>query len=122
MRLRARHYRTGRLVDVVCDGSVVRALTDPDTNAPDLAAGWVAPAFCDVQINGCDGISFNSAQLTREQIRHVVGVCRRHGIAHLCPTLVTGPFEALAHGLATLRRAAAEDADLARAVVGVHVE
>src|SRR6266851_3997742 len=93
MRLRARHYRTGQLLDIVCEQGRIARL-DP-SSATDLDAPWVAPAFCDVQINGCDGISFNSESLTTEAIRHVVDVCRHHGIAQLMPTLVTGPFDAL---------------------------
>jgi N-acetylglucosamine-6-phosphate deacetylase len=120
MRLRARHYRTGQLLDIHCEhGKIARfdpsATTDPD-------APWVAPAFCDVQINGCDGISFNSDTLTTDEIRHVVDVCRHHGIAQLMPTLVTGPFAALMHGFRAIRMACAEDAELAQAIVGVHLE
>lgn len=122
MRLRARHYRTGQHLDVVCEHGLICALDPIGAMRPGLEAEWVAPAFCDVQINGCDGFSFNSAQLTVDQIQQVVGVCRRHGIAQLCPTLVTGPFEALAHGLAMLRRVCEEDADLAQAIAGIHVE
>ncbi len=122
MRVRARHYRTGQALDITCVDGVIRSVAAAADVAADLEADWVAPAFCDVQINGCDGISFNSATLTAEQVRHVVTVCRRHGIAQLCPTLVTAPFASLAHGLATLRQACDEDAELARAVPGIHVE
>jgi N-acetylglucosamine-6-phosphate deacetylase len=122
MRLRARHYRTGELLDIACSDGVIRAVAAATGDPPELQTDWVAPAFCDVQINGCDGHSFNSPALTLAQVRDVVVVCRRHGIAQFCPTLVTGPFAALAHGLATLRQACEQDADLARAIVGIHVE
>jgi N-acetylglucosamine-6-phosphate deacetylase len=120
MHFRARHYRTGQLLDLVCEhGKIARI----DAVAiDDAAAPWLAPAFCDVQINGSGGISFNSETLTREQIRHVVDVCRRHGIAQLCPTLVTGSFDALMHGFRTIREACDEDPDLAQAIVGIHLE
>jgi N-acetylglucosamine-6-phosphate deacetylase len=121
MRLRARHYATGELLDVVTGGGRVVAL-EPPAGEPDLSAGWVAPALFDLQINGCDGHSFNSERLTADAIRHVVAVCRRHGLGALCPTLVTGSFEALAHGLDTLRRARDLDADLARSVPAIHLE
>ena len=120
MRLRARHYRTGQLLDIVCEHGKIARL-DVST-AEDAAAPWVAPAFCDVQINGCDGISFNSETLTSEEIHHVVDVCRHHGIAQLMPTLITGPFDALMHGFCTIREACAEDPELAQAIVGVHLE
>ena len=119
MHLHARHYRNGQTLDVTCEqGKIARVEPAPaDADVP-----WFAPAFCDVQINGCDQISFNSDTLTREQIRHVVETCRRHGIAQLCPTLVTGSFEAFLHGLRTIHTACTEDAELARAIVGIHQE
>jgi N-acetylglucosamine-6-phosphate deacetylase len=120
MRLRARHYRTAQLLEITCDDGVIHSVHAVIKG--DADADWVAPAFCDIQINGCDGYSFNSPALTIDQVHHVIATCRRHGIAQLCPTLVTAPFAALAHGLTTLRQACEADADLARAIVGIHVE
>jgi N-acetylglucosamine-6-phosphate deacetylase len=122
MRLRARHYRTAQPLDILCEhGKIVRV--EPAGQEPvDAEAEWVAPAFCDVQINGCEGISFNSETLTQKQIRQVVATCQRHGIAQLLPTLVTGSFDALMHGFTTIREACAEDPVLAQAIVGIHLE
>jgi N-acetylglucosamine-6-phosphate deacetylase len=121
MLIRARHYATGQLIDLSCAGGLIRTL-GPPAAAPDLEAGWVAPALFDLQINGCAGRSFNSPHLTADDVRHVVNTCRRHGIGGLCPTLVTAPAEALLHGFATLRQTCEEDADVARAVPGFHLE
>lgn len=120
MHLRARHYRTGQPLDIHCEqGKIVRVAPSisVETEIP-----WVAPAFCDVQINGCDQISFNSDTLTCDQIRHVVDVCRKHGIAQLMPTLVTGSFDAFMHGLHTIQEACGTEPDLARAIVAIHQE
>ncbi|MCI0460069.1 MAG: N-acetylglucosamine-6-phosphate deacetylase [Gemmataceae bacterium] len=122
MRIRARHYATGATVDVLCEGGALSAIELPSGPAADVEAGWVAPALFDLQINGCDGHSFNSAKLTVETVRHVVTVCRRHGIGGLCPTLVTNAFAALAHGMATLRQACETDATVAAAVPAIHLE
>jgi N-acetylglucosamine-6-phosphate deacetylase len=122
MLLRGKHYVTGQLSDVTCRDGVITAL-GPATSAPaDHSAGWIAPGLFDLQINGCDGKSFNSPRLTIDDVRHVVGVCRRHGIAELFPTLVTTSHEALAHGFRTLRQAYDSDTDLARALPGFHLE
>src|SRR5439155_19431620 len=69
-----------------------------------------------------DGHGFSSEQLGADAIHHVVGVCRRHGIAGLCPTLVTNARAALVHGFATLARACDRDAALARALPVFHLE
>jgi N-acetylglucosamine-6-phosphate deacetylase len=92
------------------------------TAPADREAEWIAPALFDLQVNGCDGKSFNSPQLTVDDVRPVVEVCRRHGIGELCPTLVTAASESLAHGFATLRQACEEDDELGRAIVGFHLE
>ena len=122
MRIRARHYATGNVVDVVCENGTVASVGLPTGERPDQSAGWVAPAFFDLQINGCDGHSFNSEKLTIDMVRHVVDVCRRHGVAGLCPTLVTNSFAALAHGMSIVRQACETDAAIARAVPAIHLE
>ncbi len=119
MRLHARHYATGEPVEITCTAGKIDSvglLSHSD------ALPWIAPALFDLQINGCDGHSFNSERLTIDTVRHVVGVCRRHGIGALCPTLVTNAFEALAHGMCTLRQARERDAELAAAIPAIHLE
>jgi N-acetylglucosamine-6-phosphate deacetylase len=122
MRIRARHYATSERIDVVIDGDAIAHVHTAGADASDLEAGWVAPALFDLQINGCDGRSFNSPTLTVDDVRHVVGVCRRHGIGSLCPTLITNSAAALVHGFQTVRRAWETNADIAHAVPCLHLE
>jgi N-acetylglucosamine-6-phosphate deacetylase len=118
MILHARHFATGNPVRVTVENGTITAV-DPSGESPTT---WVSPAFFDPQINGCLGISFNSAALTAEQIRVVVTECREHGIGAFLPTLVTNGFEAIRHGFATLAAAIASDAELARRLPGFHLE
>lgn len=122
MRIVARHYATGSLVELVCDGGIITSLTHPTSTSAEVRAGWVAPALFDLQINGCDRRSFNSEQLTVDDIQHVVAVCHRHGIGSLCPTLVTNSFPALIHGFTTLRRSWETDRRLAATIPALHLE
>jgi N-acetylglucosamine-6-phosphate deacetylase len=115
------------MTDVVCENGVITYAGPPACGAEDLGwldcqAGWIAPALFDLQINGCDGISFNSETLTAQGVRHVVEVCRNHGIGQLCPTLVTNSFAALRHGFTTLRQACEQDREVLRSVPGFHLE
>jgi N-acetylglucosamine-6-phosphate deacetylase len=122
MRLRAHHYATSENVDVMIDGDRIVSVEPAGDLPADRAGGWVAPAFFDLQINGCDGHSFNSPRLTVQDVRHVVSVCRRHGIGGLCPTLITNSTEALLHGFTTVCRACETDSTLSRAVPCLHLE
>jgi N-acetylglucosamine-6-phosphate deacetylase len=114
----ARHYGTGRPIAVAVEGGRIVSVSDSD-RAPDR---WIAPALFDPQINGCLGISFNAPDLTPEQVRTVADVCRSHGLGGFCPTLITGAFESLRHGFATLTRALEGDAELARRMPCFHLE
>jgi N-acetylglucosamine-6-phosphate deacetylase len=114
----ARHYRTGAPVAVTVESGRV-ARVEPSALNP---ARWVAPALFDPQINGCNGISFNSPNLTRDGVREVVNECKAHGIGGFCPTLVTNSFDSLAHGFRTLARAIEADAELARRMPCFHLE
>jgi N-acetylglucosamine-6-phosphate deacetylase len=122
LRLRACHYATGQLVELLLRGGRIAAVTDLSAEVVDLSAGWVAPALFDLQINGCAGVAFNSPALTIDGVRKVVAVCRQHGIAGLCPTLVTASTEALLHGFRTLRQACEIDSTLAHALPVFHLE
>jgi len=114
----ARHYATGAAIAVTIEGGLITAVTPSKQNP----VAWIAPAFFDVQINGCLGIGFNSPTLTPEQVRKVAEVCRAHGIGTFYPTLVTNSFDAIRHGFETLQQAVEADADLKRGIPGYHLE
>lgn len=122
MLIRARHYSTGQPIEIHWEDGIIRSLASASQVRADIEAGWVAPALFDLQINGCDGHSFNSERLDEDGIRRVVAVCRAHGIAGFCPTLVTNSFAALRHGMSTLRQACEKDAALAQAMPAIHLE
>jgi N-acetylglucosamine-6-phosphate deacetylase len=120
--IRARHYATGERLDFVCERGRIAAMTAASEGHADVEVDWIAPALFDLQINGCDGIGFNSPRLCEEHVRHIVAVCRRHGIGAMCPTLITNSHEALLHGFTVLRQTCEADADLARALPALHLE
>jgi N-acetylglucosamine-6-phosphate deacetylase len=122
MLIRARHYRTGQLVDLTWSEGRVIAIEPCGTVRPDREGGWIAPALFDLQINGYHGHNFSSESLTAEGVRDVIDACRQHGIAGLCPTLVTNSFAALSHGFETLRCAWESDPVIRHAVPSFHLE
>jgi N-acetylglucosamine-6-phosphate deacetylase len=122
MRIRARHYATQQSVDILCHCGTILSIGPPDEQPPDLAAGWVAPAFFDLQINGAAGQGFSSATLTVEAIHQIVAQCRCHGIGGLCPTVVTNSFSILQHAFRTLAQACDTDAKLGYCLPTFHLE
>ena len=119
-RFVGRSVDTGRVVEVhIRDGTITDAAAT-DSTAEEVP--FIAPAFVDIQINGGLGRHFGSASLTVADVRTIVAECRRHGIARLCPTVITGDFESMRRGLATLANAVASDPDLDYALPAFHLE
>jgi N-acetylglucosamine-6-phosphate deacetylase len=102
MQIHARHYASGETIAVHCADGLIQSIGPVGHLKADLEAGWVAPAFFDLQINGCLGHNFSSADLTSDQMSEVVAACRSHGIAGFCPTVITGPHTALMHAFRVL--------------------
>jgi len=118
MILHAKHYMTGRPIAITIEDCVITSIGSSDQNP----GCWVAPAFFDPQINGCLGISFNSASLAPEQVRTVADTCRAHGIGGFLPTVITNNFESIHHGFTILESSRGTDGELARRIPGYHLE
>lgn len=123
MRRVARHFETGRWVEVAVEAgriaSVLPAEGPEEQRDPDH---WIAPAFWDIQINGRWGVSFSDPALTVEQVVAVVRAQASLGTARLCPTLMTAPPDHLLHGVRTIARACEAFPEIAALVLGIHLE
>lgn len=122
LRVRGRHYATCDLAEIIIQGGVIRSVSKPGQEPADAEADWLAPALFDLQINGCNGHSFNSDRLKVESVRHIVEASRKHGIGGLCPTVVTNSIAALTHGMATIRQACETDREVGHAISAIHLE
>ena len=83
----------------------------------DLSGLLLAPAFCDLQINGVGPVDFATA--TRDEIVDAVDAVVDSGCSTLLPTICTAPldaYDAMLERLAAARRARPEP------LVGVHLE
>ena len=113
-----RRFDSAETVAVKFDAGTIVALEQ----ANEEPTVWLTPALCDIQVNGCLGISFNSPTLTIDDIHRVTTECHSHGIGWYLPTLITGSFDALKHGFTQLSRALHEDARLGETILGFHLE
>ena len=105
----------GEAAVVVEDGRIA-AVTDPGRADVRLADGILVPGLIDLQVNGCFGVDFASADA--DGWRTAALRLPETGVTAFLPTLITAPLQDLVAGL---RRAAAVDGRGAR-VLGVHVE
>lgn len=141
-----RHWETGQIVAVHWAGDTITAVTPVINNPlsgtavsknavnsgqnarPDAAftaatlPPWIAPALCDLQVNGYAGTWFSSRDLTVETARDAIISHVRHGVSQLLPTLITASEETLLHSFRTLEQARSRDPALQHAVPGYHLE
>ncbi|MDR3620778.1 MAG: amidohydrolase family protein [Paludisphaera borealis] len=123
MNLIARDWETSSWIEIAIRDGVVESVERLDDPAPvGVDDPFVAPAFWDVQTNGRWGHSFSSPDLTVDQVVAIVRAQRELGTARLCPTLVTAPIDHMLHGLRTIASACETHPDVARMVVGIHLE
>lgn len=121
--MRARHFQTGRWVDVDLEGPEIVDVVDVPMHGPPSADDdWVAPAFWDLQFNGRWGVSFSAPDLQPEQVAEIVHAQAALGSARVCPTLITASRASMCAGLRASARACDASADLNARVVGIHME
>jgi N-acetylglucosamine-6-phosphate deacetylase len=119
----ARHYRTGQRVRVLIEGDTIADVVAADgPSALSDEEEWVAPGFWDIQLNGRWGVSFSDPAVTVSQVAAIVRAQPALGTARLCPTLISAPFDALRHGVATIAEACERSPDVGRMIIGIHLE
>lgn len=119
----ARRYDTGAAVQISIREHRVASILPIDLPTADCEAlPFVGPGLFDLQVNGAKGIWFSSETLTVDDVEQVIQTYLQQGMTRCLPTLITNSFEAIAHGLQTIRAACACSDLVRRVVVGCHVE
>lgn len=84
----------------------------------DLAGGYLAPGFIDLQVNGGGGVMFNSAP-TVDTLKQIMQGHRQFGTTGLMPTLITESYETMLLAVAAVEQALAENVP---GILGIHLE
>ena len=106
-------------VEIVIAADRVQSIQE--VNAADSTI-QIAPAPIDIQVNGFAGFDLNVATVTPEDVCAMVRALWRVGTGFLCPTVVTGSFNAISNSLHTIVEACKADALVAHSVLGIHLE
>jgi len=138
MRFCARRYDTGVAFEYEIEGGrivAVRPLDSDDTSANGGALPlpsslkpaasslpWIAPSLVDLQVNGYAGREFASPGITIDDVAAVADVQYSQGVGRFCPTVTTGPFDVIRHGLATIAAACHADRTIAERIPAIHLE
>jgi len=121
--VRGRLEPAGAPVDVVVERGAIAAVR-PAGAGPALgdATCLLGEAFFDLEVNGFAGVDFNRPALTAEELHRAMATMWRHGVARFLVTAITAPLPQLEAMLRAVAQAREEDAALAYAIPGIHLE
>ena len=83
---------------------------------------FVSPGFFDVQVNGYKGLDYSRAGLTATDVEQMVRNLAPSGTTRHIPTIITNSQERICQNLETIARAVREQALVAAAIPGIHIE
>ncbi|TWT36472.1 N-acetylglucosamine-6-phosphate deacetylase [Posidoniimonas corsicana] len=78
--------------------------------------------FIDLQVNGYGGVDFNSDGLTADQLRRACVLLREQGTSQVLATLITDDLAAMRRRAKRLSGFIRSSPDVARTLVGIHLE
>lgn len=113
------HYKTNKPVKLEISGNRIVKITAGEAGTSNLPLA--APGLIDIQINGYNGVDFNSPVLTPGQVEKVSEELLRTGVTGYFPTLITSPPEYFTHQITVFRDAI--NHPLSSAMIrGIHLE
>jgi N-acetylglucosamine-6-phosphate deacetylase len=128
MRVCGKQLETQEVVTVTVAGRRIAGI-EPGDRAPNIGGPdwWLAPGFCDIQINGYAGRDFNlsvwgQAGSIEAALYGLRDLLARSGTALFCPTITTNSEQAICESLSAITRALDADPVLERSIPGIHIE
>lgn len=118
MQITARDASDGRAVALTIIDGTISTVEHPSATP----SQWVAPALIDLQVNGYGGFDFNAPEPSAETACRAVVALREAGVGLSLPTVTTGGFGQTRRALRAIADACAQDAAMAHAVAGIHLE
>jgi N-acetylglucosamine-6-phosphate deacetylase len=119
LELIARRYDSDRAVRIEIEKGRITRIT-PAADAAGLP--YIAPGFCDLQINGYQGVEFNDPKLTAEQVRKAALSQDRFGVTRYLATCTTDSEQVFIHSFSTIARAIDDLPEVAARLAGIHME
>lgn len=115
------HYQTQKPISVrVNDGNIETIEVLPKNQAFGLP--YIAPGLVDLQVNGYQGIDFNSLELTVADVIELTFKLLAQGVTTYFPTVITNSNHHIKTCLQTIASACAESETVNNCIGGIHLE
>ena len=110
---------TGKPVKIEVQGTSIRNVTPLKTKE---YLPYISPGFLDIQVNGYMGNDYSLEDLSEEHIAKIIFHLSRSGTTQHVPTIITTPRERILRNLKIISQAIQHSADIAHAILGIHIE
>jgi N-acetylglucosamine-6-phosphate deacetylase len=117
MTCHGRNVFTGEPVEIRFSENITSVEISSDT----ASGRWLSPGWIDIQVNGFDGVDYNSPAVSHEDIARSLDVQFSAGMTRCFPTVITGGPDDMANCLRNLSRAR-DSLKCGAAMEGFHVE
>lgn len=119
-KINVTHCLTGRPVTLRVDRDrIVSMAAGQHVTSGDL---YIGPGLTDAQVNGYDGVDFNTGPLAPADVWHVARALLAQGVTRFLPTVITNQPEKILGLLEQIHRACHDDTGLAQHIPGIHLE
>ncbi len=110
---------TNEPVEVAVQGEYIQRATPLKTKEH---LPYISPGFLDIQVNGYMGNDYSLEDLSEEHIAKIIFHLNRSGTTQHVPTIVTSPQDRIVRNLKIITQAIQHSKDIARAILGIHIE
>lgn len=112
---------SGNTERVSMEGVIVNRMED-DGSQGSLPTLYSAPGLVDLQINGINGIDFNSPELTGENLLEATKYLLSKGVTTFYPTVITNATDEINKILSVIDEACKNNSLIAACINGIHLE
>ncbi len=119
----ARDCRSGRIAEYSHkSGALIKDSDLPGNNRSDSDVPFIGDGLVDLQINGVNGIDFNTCSLSEEGLISAAGYLLTRGITTFFPTVITNSTKNTRSILSVIDRACLANPLLNQCIGGIHLE
>lgn len=119
-KIKALHCITRKPIELRVDrGRIVSLSGRADISPGDT---YIGPGLTDIQVNGYDGVDFNTGTLALADAWHVATQLLAKGVTRFFPTVITNHPKETIRLLTQIHKVCLEDSALEKHIPGIHLE